>query len=142
MTRIDYSKLEQSLRRLIEQHDNYLTADETLSRLDREARAESVIQRFETCYDCLWKVLKRYLIQELGLADLPNSPRPLFRVAAENRMFESPVEQWLRYVEARVDTAHDYDGEKARACLELVPEFIADVISVYEAMAGDAWEWA
>ncbi|MCY3747123.1 MAG: nucleotidyltransferase substrate binding protein [Acidobacteria bacterium] len=140
MPGIDYSKLEQSLRRLIEQHHNHLAADEALSRLDREARAESVIQRFETCYDCLWKVMKRYLIQGLGLADLPNSPRPLFRIAAENRVFESPVEQWLRYVEARVDTAHDYDGKKARACLELIPDFITDVISVYETMTGNAWE--
>ncbi len=140
MTSIDYSKLEQSLRRLMEQHDNYLAADETLPRLDREARAESVIQRFETCYDCLWKVLKRYLIQELGLADLPNSPRPLFRIAAENRMLDSPVDQWLQYVEARVDTTHDYDGEKAKACLELVPDFIADAIGVYETMTGHTWE--
>lgn len=140
MTPIDYSKLERSLRRLMEQHDNYLAADETLPRLDCEARAESVIQRFETCYDCLWKVLKRYLTQDLGLADLPNSPRPLFRIAAENRMLDSPVEQWLRYVEARVDTTHDYDGEKAKACLELVSGFIADAVSVYEAMTGDPWE--
>ena len=140
MTSIDYSKLEQSLRRLMEQHDNYLAADETLPRLDREARAESVLQRFETCYDGLWKVLKRYLIQELGLADLPNSPRPLFRIAAENRMLDSPVDQWLQYVEARVDTTHDYDGEKAKACLELVPDFIADAIGVYETMTGHTWE--
>ena len=140
MTPIDYSKLEQSLRRLMEQHDNYLAADERLPRLDREARAESVIQRFETCYDCLWKVLKRYLIQELGLADLPNSPRPLFRIAAENRTLDSPVDQWLQYVEARVDTTHDYDGEKAKACLELVPDFIADAVGLYETMTGDSWE--
>ena len=140
MTAIDYSKLERSLRRLMEQHDNYRAADETLPRLDREARAESVIQRFETCYDCLWKVLKRYLIHELGLADLPNSPRPLFRIAAENRMLDSPVEQWLRYVEARVDTTHDYDGEKAKACLELVPDYIADAVGIYEVMTGNAWE--
>ena len=140
MTPIDYSKLRLSLRRLTEQHANYLAADETLPRLDREARAESVIQRFETCYDCLWKVLKRYLIQELGLADPPNSPRPLLRFAAENRVLESPIEQWLRYADARVDTTHDYDGEKAKACLELVPDFIEDAVEVYESITGDPWE--
>ena len=41
-----------------------------------KAVAESVIQRFETCYDCLWKVLKRYLVEELGVANAPNSPSP------------------------------------------------------------------
>ena len=32
--------------------------------LDREALAESVIQRFKTCFDCLWKVLNRHLRYE------------------------------------------------------------------------------
>jgi hypothetical protein len=36
-----------------------------LTGLDREAIGESVIQRFETCYDTLWKTLKRYLTEEI-----------------------------------------------------------------------------
>ena len=55
-------------------------SDASLPELIREAIAESVIQRFETCYDCLWKVLKRYLIEKLGLAEVPNSPNPIFRL--------------------------------------------------------------
>ena len=58
---IDYDKFQLSLKRLEEQHDNYQQHDPSLSDLNREAIAESVIQRFETCYDCLWKVLKRIL---------------------------------------------------------------------------------
>ena len=68
-----------------------------------------MIQRFETCYDCLWKVLKRYLSEGLGLPDIPNSPRPIFRLAHENDLFDSPLERWLQYAEARIDTSHDYD---------------------------------
>ena len=73
------------------------------------------IQRFETCYDCLWKALKRYLIEELGLADIRNSPKPVFRLAHENDLFASPLEQWMQYADARIGTSHDYDSKKVEA---------------------------
>ena len=137
---IDYDKFRLSLKRLEEQHENYQEQDDTLPDLTREAIAESVIQRFETCYDCLWKVLKRYLIEELGLADIPNSPKPVFRLADENNLFASSLEQWLQYADARIGTSHDYDSKKAEACLMLMPDFIDDAIGLYQTMSGTTWE--
>lgn len=137
---IDYSKLRLSLKRLEEQHENHLRQDSSLPVLIREGIAESVIQRFKTCYDCLWKVLKRYLNEELGIAEPPNSPKPIIRLAYENNLFASPLEQWLRYAEVRIGTSHDYDGEKAQACLELMPNFVDDAIGLYQTMTGAAWE--
>ena len=136
---IDYSKFHSSLKRLQEQHDNHLSLDTAEPQLMREGIAESVIQRFETCYDCMWKVLKRYLMEELGIAEPPNSPKPVFRLANENLLLPSPVERWLRYADARTDTSHDYDGEKAKACLNLVPDFIGDAIHLYRTLSGEAW---
>ena len=136
----DYSKFRMSLKRLEEQHENHLRRDDSLSELTREGIAESVIQRFETCYDCLWKVLKRHLNEELGIAEPPNSPKPIIRLAHENDIFASPLEQWLQYAEARIGTSHDYDGQKAKACLELMPDFIDDAIGLYQTMTGAAWE--
>ena len=104
--------------------------------LFREGIAESVIQRFETCYDCLWKVLKRYLNEELGIAEPPNSPKPIIRLAYENGLFASSLEQWLQYAQTRIDTSHDYDGEKAQASLELMHDFIDDAIGLYQTMTG------
>ena len=137
---IDYSKFRSSLKRLEEQHENHLQQDSSVPILMREGVAESVIQRFETCYDCLWKVLKRYLNEVLGIAEPPNSPKPIIRLAYENNLFASPLEQWLQYAQARIDTSHDYDGEKALACLELMPDFIDDAIGLYQTMTGTAWE--
>ena len=136
---IEYDKFQMSLARLEEQHANYRNQDASLPILIQEAIAESVIQRFETCYDCLWKVLKRYLIEELGLADAPNSPKPIFKLAHQNDLFTSSLEQWLQYADARVDTSHDYDGAKAQACLELIPDFIDDAIGIYQTMSGETW---
>lgn len=137
---IDYSKFRSSLKRLEEQHENHLQQDSSVPVLMREGVAESVIQRFETCYDCLWKVLKRYLNEVLGIAEPPNSPKPIIRLAHENDLFASPLEQWLQYAQARIGTSHDYDGEKALACLELMPDFIDDAIGLYQTMTGTAWE--
>ena len=137
---IDYDKYRLSLKRLEEQYENYRMPDASLPDLTQEAIAESVIQRFEICYDCLWKALKRYLIEELGVAETPNSPRPIFRLAYENELLVASLEQWFQYAEARVDTSHDYDGEKAKACIALVSDFIDDAIGLYQTMTGETWD--
>ena len=139
---IDYDKLQKSLKHLELQYANHKLAQDRpeLADIDREAIAESVIQRFETCYDTLWKDLKRYLIEELGLADVPNSPKPILKLAGENDLFASPVEQWLKYADARTSTAHDYSGEKAAEVLLIVGDFIDDAIGLYQTMTGTTWE--
>lgn len=139
---IDYSKFKKSLKHLELQFENYVNSGsrKNLSELDKEALAESVIQRFETCYDCLWKILKRYLIEELGLPETPNSPKPIFRISFENKLFSSTLEQWLRYADARTDTSHDYSGEKAVECLALMADFIDDAVGLYQTMTGETWE--
>ncbi|MDP1550081.1 MAG: nucleotidyltransferase substrate binding protein [Nitrosomonas sp.] len=114
---IDYEHLQKSLSHLEEQFLNYQSLDPALPRLMQEAVAESVIQRFEISYDCLWKVLKRYLAEELGIPEVPNSPKPIFRLAAENNLLVTPIEQWLGYADARINTTHDYSGEKAKGHL-------------------------
>ena len=137
---IDYSTFRSSLKRLEEQNGNHRQGNPALSDLDREGIAESVIQRFKTCYDCLWKVLKRYLTETLGVADTPNSPKPVFSLAHENDLLAAPLEQWFRYADARIDTSHDCDGEKAKGRLVLVPDFIDDAIGLYQTMSGTSWE--
>lgn len=139
---IDYDKFEKALKHLQLQFMNYQQLDQRpeLSEIDREAIAESVIQRFETCYDMLWKHLKRYLIAELGLPEVPNSPKPVFRLAAENNLFRATVESWLRYADARTGTAHDYSGEKAQACLDLMDAFLDEAVDLFQTLTGKTWE--
>lgn len=138
---MDYVKFEKSLKHLEVQLANYqgMADRDDLSELDREAIQESVIQRFETCYDTLWKHLKRHLIEVLGIPELPNSPKPVFRVAAENNLLKSPVEDWFNYADTRVDTAHDYSWEKVTNALGVVPAFLADAIDLYQRMTGKSW---
>lgn len=139
---IDYDKLQKSLKHLEQQFENYQRARERseLTEIDRETIAESVIRRFETCYDTLWKDLKRYLGEEFGLTDVPNSPKPILKLAGENGLLASGVEQWLKYADARTSTAHDYSGEKAADTLSIVGDFIDDAIGLYQTMTETTWE--
>ena len=137
---IDYSKFERSLKRLEEQYENSRHPDPSMTAITREAIDESVIQRFETSFDSLWKVLRLYLEEELGVPNAPASPKPLFRIAHENNLLDGPVEHWLEYADRRNDTSHDYSIEKAEACLASVPEFIDDAIGLYQTITGETWE--
>ena len=137
---IDYGNFRLSLKRLEEQYANYQSAEIIRPRLDREGVAESVVRRFKACYDCLWKALRRHLTYRIGLPDVPNGPKPTFRLADQNGLFRAPVDQWLMYAQKRIDTSHDYDGEKAQACLEVMPNFIGDAIDLYQTMSGDTGE--
>ena len=139
---VDYFYFQKSLKHLEEQYNNYLLLDHKpyLTQLDKDAIAESVIQRFETCYDSLWKVVKRYLNQELGIPEVPNSPKPIFRIAAENNLFASDIRQWLNYSDTRISTSHDYSGDNAKEALAIMNQFIADAIELYKTMTNNQWD--
>ncbi|NCC51127.1 MAG: nucleotidyltransferase [Spartobacteria bacterium] len=137
---IDYTKFKDSLKHLELQFENYKTLDESLPELMQEAVVESVIQRFEVCFDTLWKTLKRYMGEDLGLADLPNSPKPLLRIANENKLFAATLEDWIAYADARTNTSHDYSHEKAQETLGVIEPFIDDAIGLYQTMTGTTWE--
>ena len=123
---IDYSKLKLAIQHLNAQWENYATCDRRpeLSPLDRDAIRESVIQRFEVAYDVLWKAIKRYLMFTLGLPEIPNSPKPILRLAHENGILSADISFWLKVADARVATSHDYSSAKADACIELLPTLL------------------
>ena len=136
---IDYSKFQKALANLDAQYNNWLELPKraALFPLDADAVAESVVQRFELCYDCLWKALKRYMAEVLGLPDLPNSPKPLFRIAAENGLLRD-TDKWLHYADLRCATTHDYSEKKAQQAVEACGGFIADAAALYALLTGDA----
>lgn len=136
---IDYSKFEKSLKHLELQFNNYKTLDKNQPELIQEAVKESVIQRFETCWDCLWKILKRYLINELGLPEVPNSPKPILRLSMENNLLTLPIEEWFKFANSRIGTSHDYNGEKALEALELMETFISASINLVEKLSNKKW---
>jgi len=137
---IEYDIFQKALKQLELQYENYKVIGTELPELMQEAVAESVIKRFETCYDFMWKVLKRYLVEGLCIPEVPNSPKPIIRMANENNLFVSSLEQWLSYADARIHTSDDYSGENAEDALLLMADFIDDAIGLYQTMSGNTWE--
>ena len=137
---IDYGNFQKALKNLELQNDNRKNLPPELPRLTLEAVDESVIQRFEICYDILWKSLRRHLMEVAGLPEVAASPRAVFRLAGEIETLNSPVEHWIEYVNLRIGTTHDYSREKAAAALERVDDFIADAIALYQTLTGEVWQ--
>lgn len=136
---IRYEEFRRALDRLERQYRNYRSLDETVAEITREGIKESVVTRFERCYEMLWRTLRRHVVVELGNANVVNSPKPVFRVASENDLLPSPVERWLSYANSRIDSAQDYSGEGAENCISMMSEFIADAIGLYEILTGNRW---
>ena len=161
---IEYDNFQKSLERLEEQYENYREPDDSLPELTREAIAESVIQTFQNLLRLFVEGIETIPDRRVGPCGCANSPKPVFRLASENDLFAAPLEEWLRYADARVDTAHDYSpfrnhsplegesarqgrspqpsrwGDKQQACLDIMDNFIDDAIGLYQTMSGETWE--
>ena len=133
MKKTNYEKLEKSLYRLKEQYENFLNLDkQNLSEINKEAIKESVIQRFESCYDSLWKSLKKYLQEEGVLVEQLVSPKTIFRKAHEAWLIDKEdLKSFFDYVDLRIGTSHDYSLVKAEEALKKMGEFIQDVSHIY-----------
>ena len=137
---IEYDNFKKSLKNLETRNEFLKTLTQHPNDQIKESVVESVIQRFEICYDCLWKILKHYLEEVEGRTDVPASPKGVFRIAAEAQILTSSIEQWQQYIKARNQTSHDYSGEKAQEAIGLIDDFIDDAVGLYQTMTGKTWE--
>ncbi len=137
---LSYEKFEKSLHALVLQYNNYENIDNSLPDITKEAIAESVIQRFETCYDSMYKILKKYMQENLGVTDIPNSPKPIFRIANDNNLLGGDIKQWLSYADLRIGTSHDYSVEKMQNALLSMNKFIEDMKKLYKSLTGSDFE--
>ncbi|MDE0314512.1 MAG: nucleotidyltransferase substrate binding protein [Candidatus Poribacteria bacterium] len=119
-----------SLRKSI---DSLERSVKTASRIDdsdedlQEAVRAGVIQHFEVAYELSWKMLKRWLKENIGAASVDGvTQRNLFRLGAENRLI-ADVERWMEYHNARNSTSHTYDEDAALNVFTEATEFVHDV---------------
>ena len=94
-----------------------------LSAEAQEAVNGGVIQSFEVAYEQSWKMIKRWLENNVSATDVDGvTRRHLFRVAAEAGLI-SDVDVWMVFHQARNETSHTYHREKAAAVVEMAPDF-------------------
>ena len=70
-----------------------------------------------------WKTLRRVLNEQYGVPELPNSPKPILRIAGENGLLPGSVAEWIAFADARTATAHDYDLSKAEQTVLAAHDF-------------------
>lgn len=95
-----------------------------LSAEAQEAVSGGVIQSFEVAYEQSWKMIKRWLENNVSAIDVDGvTRRHLFRLAAETGLI-SDVDLWMTFHKARNETSHTYNSEIAAAVLEMAPDFL------------------
>lgn len=131
---IDLATLRTALTNLEEQHNHLHQLESDAPRLTREGITESALQRFEICYDMAWKMLRRHLHVELRIPDVPSSPRPVFRIAAENHLLGDGSQRWQDYSTTRIQTTHVYSQEIVDSAIALMPTFLHDTADLIQRM--------
>lgn len=123
---LDFSPLGSAIGQL-EKSLGYVDSD--LAKADaglREQLRNSVIQCFEFTYELSHKMLKRYLEEtaaspeEIDLSTFQN----LIRMGNEKGLLPSDWSKWRAYRQARTDSSHTYDEEKAEAVFAITPDFL------------------
>jgi len=86
---------------------------------------DSCIKRFEYTLEIARKSMKRVLKSIYGKSEDELTVNNIFRLM-QGYGFVQNWENWRKYYEKRNNTAHEYNLEKSRKLLEIIPEFIID----------------
>jgi len=137
MFKMDYTQLKRALSRLDEMLRKYESSD-GYEALIVDALREAVAQRFEYSLEVTWKTCKRHLSNQGFLEAYTGSPKSIMRLAFSNGLIADAT-PWIRYIDARQNTAHNYSEKKLDAVLGLIGDFFRDAVALYEKMSGDKW---
>ena len=92
----------------------------------QEAVRSGVIHSFEVTYELSWKMMQRWLKENIGAASVDGvTQRNLFRLSAENHLI-ADVERWMDYHKARNSTSHTYNEDAAQSVFAEAAEFVHD----------------
>lgn len=88
--------------------------------------ADSCIKRYEYTFETAWKTMKKYFKLQYGKKEEDLTMNNIFRFM-EAYGFAKDWTNWRDYYTKRNSTAHEYNIEKSRNLLEIIPEFIKSV---------------
>ena len=131
---LDFTPLQQAITQL-EKSLKFATSPEAEADSDLfEQLRNSVIQCFEFTYELSHKMLKRYLKEQsaspddIELSTFAN----LIRTGNEKKLLRSDWSRWKVYRQARTNSSHTYDEDKAIAVYQITPEFLEEAQYLYQ----------
>ncbi|MFI3240959.1 MAG: nucleotidyltransferase substrate binding protein [Alphaproteobacteria bacterium] len=87
--------------------------------------ADSCVKRFEYTIETSIKIMKKYLKLEYAKEEKELTINNTFRFMQGYELIKN-WENWRLYYAKRNDTSHEYNLQKARELLDILPEFIID----------------
>lgn len=93
--------------------------------------ADSCVKRYEYTFETAWKIMKKYFKLQYHKTEEELTMNNIFRLM-EGYGFTKSWLNWKSYYEKRNNTAHEYNIEKARNLVGIIPEFMEDVIFLLE----------
>ncbi len=88
--------------------------------------ADSCVKRFEYTFETAWKIMKKYFKLQYGKKEDELTMNNIFRFM-EGYGFTDSWLKWKEYYKERNNTAHEYNLEKSRRLINIIPNFIQDV---------------
>ncbi len=133
MTQLDYSALKKAITEL-EKSLKFATSDMAEDEEVFKQFRNSVIQCFEFTYELSHKMLKRYLN---AISPSPESIETasfaeIIRTGNEKGLLRSDWPRWKIYRQARNNSSHTYNEEKAADVYAISPDFLLEASYLYK----------
>ena len=100
----------------------------------QETVRAGVIHSFEVAYELSWKMVQRWLKENIS-SDVNIPKKVLFQRAAEYSLI-ADVESWIEYNEARISTTHTYNEDAALNVFLVAVEFVHDAKQLLHVLEG------
>lgn len=88
--------------------------------------ADSCVKRFEYTFESAWKVMKKYFKLQYSKTEEELTMNNIFRFM-ESYGFTSSWLKWKEYYATRNNTAHEYNIQKSRKLIDIIPEFLEEI---------------
>lgn len=119
---IDSTNLENALESL---KKSVQKLNENSDKTIQDIIEDSCVKRFEYTLETSWKLMKRILKKIYGKNEQELTINNIFRFMKVYG-FITNWENWKNYYAGRNDTSHEYNLEKSRELLKIIPDFITD----------------
>lgn len=97
---------------------------------------DSCVKRFEYTLEISWKMMKRILKKIYGKNETELTVNNIFRFM-QGYGFIPNWENWKNYYLKRNDKSHEYNLDKSRELIKIIPDFIIDTEILIENLSKD-----
>ena len=127
-----------SLEELLENKKNFAKeytkffGEESYKKMDRHLRS-GAIKEFETTFELVWKILRRYIMMNHNIPDSTLQYRNVFRYAGEYG-YISNVDYWFEVKSTRNETVHIYDEVIADEVFLAISTFVVETRKIINSL--------